>query len=427
MSLVLRAQRRLDLVAAASLVVLGAALGAATPTSAAPGAAPVQVEHSERTLGTVVEPLALISVAFLSGDRLQVPDLLRPGSVDPSWMLAWKRQLTIAWQIPAQSRLASHPLSHIAPSILSLDDGPAAVATTRKWTSLDCAHDDIRELDSQVLAKTLDGTFLVGVDLRCRSGKRGANDSQWRRLLVRTNALGQAQVIVGLETTRRAPQWPAKPATIRNQPVRAQAVEGGFVVSVEIDVAPVANTGLLDHGPLPQPERWQPAVETAANPRIVLAFDAHGAPTQLLARGAMAATPAEATAAVARRPLERALAAPGTLAPPALDDALASPLWLGDEAGTVLLLELGQRTADGTVHDAALAGWRWKAGAWQRLDITLPRTAAEGRWSCGADAALGSLHCTFERPPLPTARGFGPQRLNLGPAERDRTTAKPAR
>lgn len=380
--------------------------------SAAPPAT-VVVEHRERQVSALVDPFAAISVAFLIGDELQVPEQLRGGAVAPSWMLTWTRQLTIAWQLPPKARLASHPLSHLAPRLLALDGPASAVAASTTWSGLTCAPAETAELDARVLARSADGIHLIGLDLRCRAQAPGPARSRWRRLIVRTDGLGRAQAAAGLETQLLATRWPVRPAMLRKQPIRTQLVEGSYVASVDLDATPEATAGVEDHGPLPQPERFRTAPTSTPPPRAVVAFDARGEPAQLLIRDGLAPTPAEAEAAAIRRPLERDLPPSQTAAPPALDDAVATPLWLHDGEGALLLLELGRRADDQSVHDAAIAGWRWRDGAWRRVDVALPRTAAEGRWTCGADASAGALLCTFDRPPLPTARGFSPQRLML--------------
>ena len=388
-------------------------------------ATPVLVEHRERKVAPRPDPLAPISVAFLLGDVLHVPDALRPGSVDPSWMLAWRRQLIIAWQLPARARLASHPLSHLDPVLLSLDAASGTGAAPQPWSNLECAAGETAELDLQVLARTLDGTHLVGVDLRCAGRGATTTMSRWRRLLVQTNALGRAASVVGLETALRARQWPVRPALVRKQPVPVQVVAAGLLASADLDATPAASTGVLDHGALPQPERWQPDAAPVIPPRVVIAFDLHGAPLQLLANGPLLATPGEAAAAVARVATERALAPATSLAPAPLDDAIVAPLWLGKELGLWLLLDLGRRGPDQTVHDAAVAGWRWREGTWRRVDVALPRTADEGRWSCVPDGSAGVLACTFDRPPLPIARGFSARQVVLGGSERDAEPGRP--
>jgi hypothetical protein len=65
---------------------------------------------------------------------------------------------------------------------------------------------------------------------------------------------------------------------------------------------------------------------------------------------------------------------------------------------------------------AGYVGWRWRAGRIQRIAIPLPRTSAEGLWSCLSLQPKAAIDCRFDPGGLPGARAFSPRLLSLSPA-----------
>lgn len=419
-------------IAVAIRFTVALALAATTFTAATPLRADeprTTVTHRDHSSRAELSPWNQAVVAALSGADLHVPDTLQPGTSPPTWLHAWQRGLAYTWRTPATLR-AVVPCDGIEPWLLTLDGTGANRGAPRRWRDLGCGDDDVGEVDSRVMARTRDGDHLIVANLRCRDGSNGPI-VQSLRIAVRTDAMGTTRAITGLHLKQPTVAWPLRPTIVGGVVRKPLMFVGGAVVDLTFDPAAAATSDSLYLRNLPQPERYSSTATSPPQRRLVIAFTGDGAPSQVLFADAIEATDVEQSAATKRRPLERSMPPASRLRVLPLDLSNLQPIWLrdgGHEGDVWLALEVGEARDDGAIINAGVALWRAEAAGWRRGDAPLPRTSAEGRWSCDVAPTLDGLVCSFESAPLPAAHRFAPQVLTLprAPLARSLSTTAPS-
>ncbi len=390
---------------------------------------------AERTAGTVSvethegdappDVLGEIAVRYLCGFDQRSESNHAPGTLKPSWFVAWARAYRTLWQRAPAEWDRDHPLAHLKPQLaLETADGQWRVESV-PWRTLACASKMPPLVRLDDLGHDRDGTVLLGIEARCALGAtagKGAAQVRVVRLVARVSALGQPQSLSGVSLVsafgRSNAVWPVRPAVLKAPAQPLQRIGQRWLALVarqpgveqEHDHAGLDAPVMAELSELPGPQSvddgsLRTGGDNDENKGAGLwLFHDNGTLGTVLFEGVVAPTPAEQKAAVARRPGEGRLPAATSLA--VLPLANVGPeitiIGNGREALVLMTLLIGEASVDGAIINAGVAAWRWLGDAPpQRVDIRLPRTAAEGIWRCEADDAGAALRCAVAGPVVP--------------------------
>lgn len=382
----------------------------------------------------------------------------------PAWFDGLTREVAFGWQrAPAQRPALGGVWGH---TVALLVWGQAGPATRAAMVGEGCRVGQAATSALTLLHRASDGGAVVGLDLRCRAPQHSSEAviaplvargdapvgtqaaateraAAWR-LVAWVDAGGAVTRLAGVRIDGAWGPWPLRtwqPAAIpmrdrrlaQRRPPPWHALPAGWVALVEQGQGPADGQG-ADDDPIAGPRRealpmlhpGAPDTPPAPPRRHVVVADASGAPSALLAAGAVPPLPAEAAARDERgageAPIARCSAGPRPIAPgPALavyaDDGgpgawITVALGAADESGAIVASGVAVWRADAEADDRARA---------VRVAAPLPCAGGEGRWQCLPGPA--GLTCGFEVLALPSSLAFQPRAI---PAPAVRSAPAPA-
>lgn len=367
-------------------------------------AAPVRVTVSAKA--PAVDSIGLAITDYLAGagndllKRAAQQPLLRRGPPSlpppqpPSWLRHWTATLKADLH-RSENALSSAPLRIVHLETTQSSEGQRAGRA--KVSALRCRVAAAQQLTVSLQWQGPKGDVVVGVDLSCTTG---LERRRWARVAVTLDSQGQVLHSLGIlvRLPNQSRHYPLRYFPLKGkQQAKIPLLGGGWLLQLDNGrrVAPKV-------GGLPMLGASHKRTKPQTVRRTLLAVTRGGRDLTVLYSGPIRPMSAEWTGAKHRRVDERRLPTVGAGWPSAIGG-----IWqTGRQAGSELWL---QQVAATSRRDAGIALWTRTASGWRRHPVPIPRTHAEGLWSCRRRSR--KLQCTFSAPRIPGAATFRPRRL----------------